>query len=127
MDITLLSSNDLLNNLLDIHSFIFVTCINNLSSLQKYNHIYCDIFTDNAISFDKKDIDTTYQNYNFNENYHNNFDDNILKSIDNIKIFKIYIPTSEKDNYLGTVYVNITESKNNQNNIRIVDSTENFI
>ena len=129
MDVILLPTNDLLNNLLEIHNFIFLECIKNISSLQKYNNIYCDIFTDNTVSFDKNDIDTTHQNYNFNEEYCDNLNinDGILKLMDNIKIFKIYIPTSKKDNYLGTFYVNIIESKNNQHSLKIVNSSDKFI
>ena len=128
MNIVLLPTNELLNNLTEIHNFIFKNCITDISNTLKCKEIFCDIFSDDAVSFDKKDIDTTHQNYNFIKDYKDNIkiDDEILKSMNDIKIFKIYIPIKEKNNYIGSFYVNITESKNNQNSLTIIHSSNNF-
>ena len=120
MDITLLPSNELVYNLPEIHNFIFQTLKKETSN--KYNNIFCDIFTENAVSFDRENIHID-QPYKVLDEYQDTFklNNGIINLMDNIKIFKIYLPLQDNNYYLGTIYANMIESRDNNYHLQLSD------
>lgn len=127
MDILLLPTNELVYNLPELHDFIFNLFRNNPTNINKNNKLYCDIFTENTISWNRNEINIS-QPYKFTQEYSDNFKigEGIIKLMDNINIFQVYIPLREQDHYLGTIYSKTVTSRDDQYYLRVIKSPEEF-